>query len=448
MSSRASPLGTVLLVAIIGLYLGIGTLYATLTPLWQVPDEPAHYNYVRSLAEGKGLPVLEPGDYDQEYLERLTSEGFPPHLSIEPLRYENHQPPLYYIVAAPIYVLFDGDVLPLRMLSVLLGVGLLIIAFNTVRAVFPKEQHLALMVAGFIAFIPQHVAMTAGVNNDTAAGLVVGSTLWALAIYVRPVPERPVGSGCREPRPWHVGLLLAAAFLTKATAYVAAGAAVGAVVLRGHRERRDWSWMARQLAWMVVPALLLSSPWFIRNGLTYGWRDPLALGQHHAVVEGQPRTHEWLAAYGWGGLLARLGRTTFQSFWGQFGWMAVPLPQHLYVVLGLLSTLLTAGFLVWLSRRRRLDVSGSRYRDPLFLLALSAALTFLAFGWYNLTFVQHQGRYLYPALIPLATGAALGLDTWAKLVAAHARAWALIAFFAAMSAFPVYCLFWIVVPNL
>jgi hypothetical protein len=43
------------------------------------------------------------------------------------------------------------------------------------------------------------------------------------------------------------------------------------------------------------------------------------------------------------------------------------------------------------------------------LLALSALLTLLSYLWYNLKFVQHQGRYLFPALVPLGLAFALGL---------------------------------------
>ncbi|MBP8949305.1 MAG: hypothetical protein KBG73_10720, partial [Candidatus Promineofilum sp.] len=35
---------------------------------------------------------------------------------------------------------------------------------------------------------------------------------------------------------------------------------------------------------------------------------------------------------------------------------------------------------------------------------------------YNLTFVQHQGRYLYPALIPIAVGFVAGLGYWLRPV--------------------------------
>jgi hypothetical protein len=46
------------------------------------------------------------------------------------------------------------------------------------------------------------------------------------------------------------------------------------------------------------------------------------------------------------------------------------------------------------------------------LLLAVVALSLLAYGWYNLQFVQHQGRYLFPALIPIAVGFVAG---WAVL---------------------------------
>ncbi len=41
----------------------LGALFAVQTPAWQAPDEPAHYNYVRYLAENGAFPVLHMGDY-------------------------------------------------------------------------------------------------------------------------------------------------------------------------------------------------------------------------------------------------------------------------------------------------------------------------------------------------------------------------------------------------
>ncbi|MGD2147023.1 MAG: DUF2142 domain-containing protein [Anaerolineae bacterium] len=444
-----------LLVITVVAYLAIGILYAALTPTWQVPDEPAHYNYTRSLAEGLEFPVLERSDYDQDYLRHLTSGGFPPELSIQPLEYEDHQPPLFYLLAMPIYVLFRGEVLPLRLISVGLGAALLLVAFGTWKAIFPRRPELALMGTAFVAFIPQHVAMTAGINNDTLAELVVGGTLWTLMLYLRtgstaaPGYEPPSLPRPTEERPWQVGLLLAAALMTKTTAYVTIAVAIVAVAIRWWREQRPWHWAARQLAWMLVPALLLSAPWFLHNARVYGWTDPLALARHNAVVQGQPRSSEWLASYGWRGLLSRMALTTFHSFWGQFGWMAVPLPSPVYRGLAVLSAILVVGFVLWLVTGQQ----GRRSIDPLTcqrlsVLAISALLTISAYIWYNLTFVQHQGRYLFPALIPLATAAALGLDKLAAALPKRLRGWVLGLLFTGLATFSLYCLFRVVIPNL
>jgi len=430
-------LSHVLLVTIVVVYVAIGALYAGFTPPWQVPDEPAHYNYIRALAEGKGFPVIEPGDYDPEYLEQLKAEHFPPQLSVAPVEYEDHQPPLYYLLAVPLYLLFDGALLPLRLLSVLIGAGLLAVVFGVVRAIFPTRPELALIAAAFVAFIPQHVAMTAGVENDALAELVMGGALWALAIYV--------GGGCK--RPWPIGLLLAAALLTKLTVYAALGVAALALLLRWRQERRTYKWMLGQLAWMFLPALLLAAPWFIRNGLTYGWLDLTGGAHHNAVVAGQMRSGEYLVLHGWGGLLSRMARWTFQSFWGQFGWMGVVLPTRIYQALALLSVLLLAGFLWWLFEKRRPRLTATQ-RTALLLLLAAFLLVLLEYLGYNLTFLQHQGRYLFPALIPIGTAVALGISKWADCLPRQMRPWAVGLFFAGLAAFDVYCLFRFIIPAL
>ncbi len=55
------PGKSILLTFIIVGYLVLGFLYASLTPPWQTPDEPAHYNYVRYIVENRALPELITG---------------------------------------------------------------------------------------------------------------------------------------------------------------------------------------------------------------------------------------------------------------------------------------------------------------------------------------------------------------------------------------------------
>jgi 4-amino-4-deoxy-L-arabinose transferase-like glycosyltransferase len=275
------------------------------------------------------------------------------------------------------------------------------------------------------------------VNNDALAELVVACTLWAAVLYLRG----------RADRPWLLGLLVGLALLAKTTAYVAVGVVIVAVLLRWRGERRSRRWAAGKLAWMLVPALVVAGPWFIRSGLTYGWLDPLGLARHAEVVEGQQLTSDYIADWGWDSLASRFVSWTFQSFWGRFGWMAVFLPAWAYLGLALFSGVVVAAFSWWLFDRRRPRIAPDR-RRILLLLGASALFTTLGYLWHNVSYVQHQGRYLFPALVPIVAAAGLGLDRLAQLLPRPLRPLAAAAVLAGLVALDVYSLFWVIVPIL
>jgi 4-amino-4-deoxy-L-arabinose transferase-like glycosyltransferase len=393
-----------LLGLILAAYVVLGVLYAAYTPPWQVPDEPAHYNYVRALVEEGAFPVMEPGDYDQAYLQQITDQQnpFPQELSIDPITYEDHQPPLYYVLSALVYLSSEGALLPMRLLSVAMGLGLLLVVYGLVRDLFPDRPVLALWTTAFVAFVPQHLAMLAGVENDALAELLVAASLWMAVRYVQ---------GKTTGRQFLIGwgMTLGLILVTKVSGYVALPVALLAVVLRARRERRSLRWAAKEFGWIALVAMLLSAPWFLRNVRLYGLTDPLGTARHNSVVVGQPLSVDWVAEYGLFGLLGRMARTTFQSFWGQFGWMGVPLHASIYLGLLILSAVLAAGCVGWLIDERCREMDQTQ-REGVSLLAASTFLTVLLFLAYNLTFVQHQGRYLFPALMPIGLAAALGLE--------------------------------------
>ena len=414
MSIRAWPHWAILL--ILAGYLMAAVAYAIWTPAWQVPDEPAHYNYARYLAEHGRFPVLQAGDYPHAYLEEIKARRFPPDMPIDPIRYESHQPPLYYILAAGVYALFAGASLAvrlaaMRLLSVALGAGTIAIAYVLVRENFPGRPYLAWGTAAFTAFLPMHIAITAGVNNDALAELVLAAILLWLLRYLRRRPSRHAPMHSRDWFP--LGLLLGLGLLTKTSVYIALPIAA-LVILWGEGRLAPERGRVRSilLGWFISfgTALLMALPWYVRNILTYGGLDILGLGRHDAITVGQLRTAEWLAANGTASLVQRFIRTTFQSFWGQFGWMGVLLDSRLYTLLALLSALAAGGVIGWWVRlARRQTTLYAHEARALAVLGASALLTTLGYLWYNLQFVQHQGRYLFPALIPIGLAFAAGL---------------------------------------
>lgn len=282
----------------------LGTLYVANTPLGGTPDEPAHLAVIRQIAVEGCCPVM------QDHLE-----------------YEDHQPPLYYLLLTPIYQLSRQDVFAVRYVSMILGAGAIIAAWAAARIAFPRSYWLAIGGAAFVAFLPQRLAMMAGIQNDALAESLAGALIVAALWHIHPDPRRRL-------HPLLLGLLLGAAFLTKLTLYPLAAVVLLAVLLRGLRDKIGWAGIVRAAAWGIIPAVLIGSLLWIRNLSVYGFPDFLAQARHDQLALGpdwdQPTRADWLELKGLAGWYTDLISTSFRSFWGQFGQMSVPLRERDY----------------------------------------------------------------------------------------------------------------------
>jgi hypothetical protein len=424
------------LAVIVVAYLVLAVLFAVRVPDWQTPDEPAHYTYIAQVAEGR-LPTIDDGDWDQAALDAYKSVGFRgvTDAQIRAIDYEAHQPPLYYMLAAPVYLLTDGSLTALRIYSALWGVVIILSAYGVGVLMFPHRRFIAFGAAAFVAFQPMHLHILASVNNDSLAWAIVGVGLVLCIAYVKDVPLAG-----REIRPWMLGVIVGLGLITKATTYFMAGIAALAIVLHWWREFRvtlrtaqretfpeevrsdiinpPLLTLARLLAGFLIPALIFGGLWWGRNIVEYGFPDFLGLAAHDVVVADQPRTEARIEALGFGGYVEEMTRTTFQSFWGVFGWMGVFMPDTWYavilmsIIVAFVGVVLDVGYLhpIYKTRPR------SRQRHAWYLLFATAILAILAYLYYNSEFQQYQGRYMFTLMIPLGVWLALGVDAWRRLL--------------------------------
>ena len=399
------------LAALVVVFLALACAYSWITPVppgdSHNPDEDAHVRYVQVVAAGR-LPVLR-GD-------RLASDG-----------YEAHQPPLYYALCAPVYrvALRFGPVAAVRAVrgvSMLLEALTILAVFGGVRTLFPRDSRLALGAAGFVALLPMHIALAASVTNDALADLWMAVGFWLVASLAAANPSGDAAGWTRGAL--RLGLVLGLGAWTKAVCLPLFLAAFLAFVLAARERLAPASSALRAGALCLGVGALLASGWLLRNQALYG--DPLAqraftqvLGATHvntpassmARFFGGPVPYagavaQWTQASFWGGF------DSMRLFWGQSP--SQPHPDYQRApgpVYGLLL-LLCAGAVLGLLRSLRPGVLSAAQRIGLRcggLLILSAVLFLLQF---NRLYFQAQGRFLFPALAPLALGFVLGWRGW------------------------------------
>ena len=423
-----------LFVAILVVYALLAILFAARTPAWQAPDEPAHYNYIQQVRDGMLVPVIQQGDWDSAYLNQLKSERFAPETldRLADVEYEDHQPPLYYWLSAPVFLLTNGNLFTLRLLSIAWGLVTLIMTFRIARLVFPTRENVALGAMALVAFLPQHLMILSSVNNDALAGAVLSYLLYLCLRYRL----------FADVTPTRLGVMLGVVIFTKTTIYFMAAVIVLAVVLRWLATKDAWTHsqyamgatldengkrmvvtksplplLWQPLLMIAIIAGLFALAWFGRNINVYGFPDILGLRAHDAIVVGQPRTSDLIARVGFGNYVGQLVTTTFQSYWGQFGWMAVPMINVFaegealpYGWVGVVLLLASAGLFAGYPTVGSKVVITSEQRDVRRILLSVLALSILVFAYYNTQFVQFQGRYLFSALIPFGIYVLAGLE--------------------------------------
>ncbi len=396
------------LITVLALYLSLTVLYSLSVPLWEAPDEPSHYLCVRRFSEGDSFhPPLYPGPFRDDWSAK--------HLFSF---YQRSQPPLYYILTAPVMKVIASSLFTsgggiefppvrpdfnregnlfihrqatvraiapaevtvhiLRLFSVIPGCAAVFFIYRLTRLVFPGDPRIALFAGTFAATLPQFNFVTGSISNDSlAAALGAGTLLFLIRRAGKKCPLRP--RDCIG-----LGILLLLSLVTKFNLVFLFPVAFIFICLKA-KDARRWMvlpWAATLTVLPVVLAVTAAAILFpAETGLKTRVLTLRLLGTSPALVTFPHFRHMIGALY--------------RSFFALFGWMSIPVNRWLYLTWGGIVAVSLAGLTKEFfpggmpdeNRRRRLGL-------------LAAAFLLLLLGVIKNNFLvrQSQGRFLFPAL--------------------------------------------------
>ena len=375
-------------------YLVLACLHAAWVPTGQTgyqnaPDEAAHVSYVRTLTSGK-LPTQGQADKD------------PVGQS-----YEWHQPPLYYAWTA---IFTPLGARGMRLASIILGFACLIVIYQAAMLLFPDSPFVVVVATGFAALLPTHIAITSTVNNDVLTELVFSTVLLLLLqCFLRGLTLWR--AGC-------IGFILGAALLTKATAVLLIPIIVIGLVLMyfaGEQAAKIIKGTGILVGW----ALLLSGWWFVRNEHLYG--ELLPLKAFSRAFDGTALAQPFIERSGIANYIQLVSQWTFQSFWAVFSnstsasptlgrGLPLFLPDHIYLLPLMITVLAVAGFVRLTILRFKMgnERLTEFQRLGLFLLLVTLSLVAVSFAAFLAKYFQTQGRYFFPAMLPISILVSVG----------------------------------------
>ncbi len=434
-----------LLYVILAAYVVLASVYSVVTPVFEASDELWHYPMVQYLAtHGLQLPPQDLG----------VATAW---------RQEGSQPPLYYVMAAVITAPIDtsdlnvirrqnphadigvirpdgnvnmvvhhpdleafpwhGTVLAVhiaRFLSVLLGLGTVIVTYLLARQLFPKRPEVALGAAALNAFLPMFLFISGSVNNDNLSNLL-GNGLILLIVLLLKADKPP-----RYRFYALIGVVAGAGLLAKLSFGLLIPLVALALLIVALRLK---NWRPLVIGGLISGGLtvLIAGWWYLHNYQLYG--DPTGLNRFLDIVG--RRAIPANAAQLWA------ERDSFtRAFWGFFGGVNVALPDVVYAIFNFIAELgivWVVCFVIYRIVRRIVPISPPRQRGKTDLSPLPSLNSGRGWGWGEvlphlvtllwilITFVSYlrwtaetwasQGRLIFVALSPILIYIVFGL-TW------------------------------------
>ena len=423
--------------------------WAIITPPFQVPDEPAHFAYVKQIAEAHALPsssalsvpaeeftaledlkgandvMLPPtgsisSQAQQRKLQRdLDLAAEQPREGSSAAGVATSQPPLYYALEAiPYSIASSGNLITrlelMRLLSLLFAGVTAMFVFLFLREALPASP-VAWVAGGLaVAFTPLLGFISGGVNPDSLLFAISAALFWALA--------RAFRRGLTYRRAITIGAITAAGLLTKLNFVglfpgVILGLGVLAWRLSGTSRSSAYRTFALGAGIAASPVILVAIIHLTTSRPLLGFVSSAASAATHHGSVGAAISSIWqsflprlpgMTPYYSGVFTAR--QIWFDGFVGRYGWGETGFPEWVYSVAAIffLAAVVACG--------RTLVVIRKTVRERLAELAVYSVMSvglLILIGAASYISIENQAfteaRYLLPLLALFAAGGGLAI---------------------------------------
>ena len=299
-------LGLICLLAIVK-----GLIFSSIRPIWSPIDEMQHFHYIQYVAETGHLPIQGETLMSRENkalgarLHSSEKQGWPPHLESDPdpearlwlgsFSYEAWQPPLYYFLMTPLYLISGPGLVRsihlLRAANIFIMALTVLFTYRIAKAVFPYAESVALGSALLVALIPGFSGPTTQITNDSLSGLF-GAVVVFLTLRHGVAAHFPTKS-CAI-----IGLLLGLSVLVKINGGFLLPPVLLVIVLDAVVAGRKVGSLAKSLIIVMLLFLVTVTPWLLWNFAHYGALTAAAVQRQllPMKLQGVPElSWQWLA---------------------------------------------------------------------------------------------------------------------------------------------------------
>ncbi len=402
--------------------------WISIIPLWQYPDEQAHFSQVQNLAEigyvpspfnnsreidfseivmgtkrtdGNNSYVYHP-QYKQSFdqnpiaIQEQAIRDLPLDSRKEYAKSESTQnPPLYYLLGAMGYKsVYNSDlftrVFAARLVSALLFIALLYVAFQTSKLIFINKPFVQLSLTSLIAFMPMLVFASTGVLPDVLTNL-----LFAAVLYLS---LRILKEGIRKKLLLWSLTVVFIGVNTRQQFLIAVPILLLAILIKSFSSKKILK-RTVLMTLVVVTGLMLINIFGSEIPIIANFRFP----ESSALNPSQLLSGKFLYFTKWS--LQKTYAESLPWYWGVYKWLSLTLPPLTYQIINRLLILSAIGIVI------RIFLAIKRKKiEPLdfimFYLISVSALYYLVFMlWDYFFFAQRgfsfgfQGRYYFPLII-------------------------------------------------